>query len=129
MAQFSEFSKNNLKNAHPKLRKVFNEVIKNYDCRVLCSIRDESTQNRLYNEGKSKLMFPDSKHNAEPSLAVDVVPYPIDWNDINRFMYFGGYVKGVAHSMGIAIRWGGDWDSDNEFTDQTFMDYPHFELI
>lgn len=129
MAKFSEFSKNNLKNAHPKLRKVLHEVIKNYDCRVLCSNRGEAEQNRLYNEGKSKLEFPDSKHNAEPSLAVDVVPYPIDWNDIDRFMHFGGYVSAVADSLGIKVRWGGDWDGDFDFNDQSFIDYPHFELI
>ena len=129
MAKFSEFSKNNLKDAHPKLRKVFNEVIKNYDCRVLCSHRGEGEQNKLYDEGRSKLMFPDSKHNAEPSLAVDVVPYPIDWNNIDRFMHFGGYVKAVGDSMNISIRWGGDWDEDFDFNDQSFNDYPHFELI
>lgn len=129
MANFSDFSKTNLSSANKKLQKLFNEVIKNYDCRVICSLRSEDEQNRLYNEGKSKLEFPDSKHNASPSLAVDVVPYPIDWDDIDRFVHFGGYVMGVADNLNINIRWGGDWDGDNDLGDQSFIDYPHFELI
>jgi hypothetical protein len=61
-------------------------------------------------------------------LAVDVAPYPVDWNDKERFYYFAGFVKGVASSLGISIRWGGDWNSDNNLKNQTFFDLPHFEL-
>ena len=57
-----------------------------------------------------------------------LAPYPIDWNDKERFYFFAGYVKGIASQMGIELRWGGDWDSDNQLHDQTFMDLPHFEL-
>jgi hypothetical protein len=31
--------------------------------------------------------------------------------------------------MGIAIRWGGDWDQDGFVADERFLDMPHFELI
>ena len=41
---------------------------------------------------------------------------------------FAGYVQGVAEQLGIKIRWGGDWDSDFDFKDQTFNDLVHFEL-
>ncbi len=34
----------------------------------------------------------------------------------------------AAHDLGIELRWGGDWDRDAEFDDQTFNDLPHFEL-
>jgi len=129
MAKFGKKSTEQLSNAHPKLQQVFTEVIKNYDCSVLQSVRGEAEQNEAYRRGVSKLKYPDSKHNSEPSLAVDVVPYPIDWNNIDRFIHFTGYVKGVADSMNIKIRCGCDWDGDNDMTDQTFMDYPHFELI
>ena len=64
-----------------------------------------------------------------PSLAIDAAPSPIDWNDRERFFYFAGVVKGVAEEMGIKIRWGGDWDGDNDFDDQTFDDLVHFELV
>ena len=33
----------------------------------------------------------------------------------------------VAAGLDIEIRWGGDWDGDNEFTDQSFDDLVHFE--
>ena len=62
-------------------------------------------------------------------MAVDVCPYPIDWNNKERFYHFAGYVKGIADSMGIKIRWGGDWDGDTVFDDQSFHDLPHFELL
>jgi len=65
---------------------------------------------------------------ASPARAVDVVPYPIDWDDREGFYAFGGFVKGVASQKGIKIRWGGDWDSDNDLHDQNFIDLPHFEL-
>jgi peptidoglycan L-alanyl-D-glutamate endopeptidase CwlK len=120
MAKFSKFSKNNLKGADPRLQKLFNEVIKGYDCRVICSVRGKEEQNRLVKEGKSQLIFPKSKHNKTPSLAVDVIPYPVDWNDIDRFIHFGGYVQGVADTLGIKITWGGNWKS--------FKDYPHYQL-
>ena len=48
---------------------------------------------------------------------------------IKRWYSFGGYVKGVGISMGIEIRWGGDWDGDFVFKDQTFNDLPHFEEV
>lgn len=68
-------------------------------------------------------------HNKTPSLAVDVAPWPIDWNDKNRFYHFAGRVQGIAQMFNIKIRWGGDWDSDNDLKDQNFYDLPHFELV
>lgn len=127
--RFSRLSKKHLEESHPLLQELFSEVIKVINCRVIEGERTKEEQNRLYAAGKSKLKWPRSKHNSTPSLAVDVVPYPIDWRDYKRFYYFAGIVKGIAYSMDINIRWGGDWDSDNDFEDQSFHDLPHFELI
>ena len=70
----------------------------------------------------------ESKHL--DGLAVDIAPHPIDWEDIKRFTYLAGIVVGIAHSMDIPIRWGGNWDRDNEIlSDQKFDDCPHFELV
>jgi peptidoglycan L-alanyl-D-glutamate endopeptidase CwlK len=107
---------------------LFYEVINDFDCIVLEGYRNEEAQNRYFEEGKSKLRYPHSKHNKQPSLAVDIAPYPVDWNDRERFYYFAGYVKATAAQMGIPLRWGGDWDSDTFVHDQTFFDLPHFEL-
>ena len=34
--------------------------------------------------------------------------------------------KGLVHHK---IRWGGNWDGDGQFSDQTLFDFGHFELI
>ena len=130
MASFSSFSRQNLRTCHPSLVLVFEEVVKQFDCRVTCGHRSETDQMKAYHEGRSTKQWPESKHNRIPSLAVDVVPYPVDWEDVERFYLFAGYVKGIAHGKyDIKIRWGGDWDSDTEVHDQTFFDLPHFEVI
>lgn len=110
------------------LQQLFTEVVKTYDCTVLEGHRNEADQNAAFESGKSKLKFPDGKHNGVPSLAVDVAPYPIDWNNTKRFYHFAGYVQGIAKMKGIKIRWGGDWDKDYDLDDQTFNDLVHFEL-
>ena len=75
-----------------------------------------------------------SKHNSYPSKAVDIAPYPIDWNNRKRFILLGGYVEGIAKMLkekGIIdsnIVWGADWDSDNYMNDHTFIDLPHFQV-
>jgi peptidoglycan L-alanyl-D-glutamate endopeptidase CwlK len=128
MPHFSERSMKKLETCDPSLQTLFNEVIKNFDCTVLCGHRGEEEQNEAYHSRRSKKPWPQSKHNKLPSDAVDVAPYPINWNDEERFYYFAGYVQGVASQMGIKIRFGGDWDSDTEVDDQDFNDLPHFEL-
>lgn len=129
MCKFSERSKENLRECHPDLQLLFMRVISVFDCAVIEGFRSEAEQNKAYHAGKSKLKWPQSKHNQVPSRAVDVVPYPVDWNDRERFVYMAGIVKGIASEMGISIRWGGDWDSDNDLNDQSFHDLPHFELL
>lgn len=129
MPRWSRESHDELATCHPELQAVFNTVIHTFDCRVLDGSRSEAEQEEAYRTRRSKLRFPFSKHNTSPSLAVDVGPYPIDWNDIERHYYFAGYVMGVASQLGIELRWGGDWDRDTEVDDQTFFDLVHFELV
>jgi peptidoglycan L-alanyl-D-glutamate endopeptidase CwlK len=125
---FSKRSLEKLDACHPDLQRLFKEVVKHFDCTILCGHRGEGEQNEAYHSGRSKLKFPESKHNGMPSDAVDVAPYPIDWNDKERFYYFAGVAKGIATMMDIPLRWGGDWDSDTQVHDQTFFDLPHYEL-
>lgn len=130
MPTFSSFSRQNLRSCHPSLVLVFEEVIKHFDCRVTCGHRSEEDQMKAYHESRSTKQWPESKHNRVPSMAVDVIPYPVDWEDIERFYHFAGWVKGIAQGKyDIKIRWGGDWDSDTEVHDQTFFDLPHYEVI
>ncbi len=129
MPKFSQSSQAKLDTCHNDLRKVFARVIKTFDCTVLEGHRGKVLQDKYFNEGKSKVKFPNGRHNAAPSMAVDVAPYPIDWTDRERFHLFAGFVLGTAISMGVKLRWGGDWDMDWEVNDNRFDDFPHFELI
>jgi peptidoglycan L-alanyl-D-glutamate endopeptidase CwlK len=112
-----------------RLQKVLNEVIKYVDCSIIEGHRSGERQNKLFEEGRTKVKYPYGRHNSNPSRAVDVVPYPIDWDDRERFHLFAGFVIGIAQSMGIKLRWGGDWNMNFEVDDNKFDDFPHFELI
>lgn len=127
MPEFGRKSKEQLSTCHPDLQKIFNEVIKYYDCTVIEGHRSDEDQLIAFNSGKSKIKS-GGKHNQNPSLAVDVAPWPVDWKDKNRFYHFAGFVQGIAKMLNIKVRWGGDWDSDNDLKDQSFYDLPHFEL-
>lgn len=130
MPAFGKTSRTRLDTCHPDLQRLFGDVVQIFDCTILHGRRGEEEQNRLYMEGRTKVHFPNSKHNRLPSMAVDAAPWPVpDWQDEKAFYFFAGVVKGIARSMGITIRWGGDWDSDNDLNDQTFNDLLHFELI
>ena len=126
--KFGKTSKKNLESCDKRLQDVFNEVIKHVDCSVLEGSRSEERQNKLFKEGKTKVQYPNGRHNAYPSMAVDVTPYPVDWNDRERQTLFAGFVIGIARSMGISLRWGGDWDMDFKVMDNRFDDFPHFEI-
>ena len=119
MPKFGRKSKERLATCDPRLQEVFNEVIKYIDCSVLEGHRGKERQNKLCDEGKSQVRFPDGRHNAMPSRAVDVTPYPVDWDDRERQTLFAGFVLG----------WGGDWDMDFQVMDNRFDDFPHFEVI
>ena len=128
MPRFGKSSKKRLLTCDDRLQKVFNEVIKHVDCSVLEGHREKDRQNKLYEEGKTKVKYPNGRHNRQPSSAVDVTPYPVDWKDRERQTLFAGFVIGVASQMGINLRWGGDWDQDFQVVDNRFDDFPHFEL-
>jgi len=128
MPKFGRKSRERLSTCNDALQKVFNEVIKHVDCSILEGHRSKDRQNKLYEEGKTKVKYPDGRHNRQPSSAVDVTPYPVDWKDRERQTLFAGFVIGVASQMGIKLRWGGDWDQDFQVVDNRFDDFPHFEL-
>jgi len=128
MPKFGTTSQERLYSCHSDLIRLFEAVVVRFDCTVLEGHRGKEKQDNYYKGGKSKVQWPDGKHNSYPSEAVDVVPYPVDWQDRERFHYFGGFVLGMATAMGIKIRWGGDWDMDTQVKDNKFDDLPHFEL-
>lgn len=120
MPIFSKRSLTNLKTCHPDLQKVAHEAIKRFDFTVIEGHRGKEDQNKAFAEGKSKLKWPDSKHNRRPSSAFDAVPVPLDWNDTQSFHDMAHHMKEAAKRVGVKIKWGGDFTN--------FFDGPHFEL-
>jgi peptidoglycan L-alanyl-D-glutamate endopeptidase CwlK len=129
MPSFGTESRKRLNTCHADLQEICELVIPNYDFTVLEGFRSSTRQDDLFRQGKSKLHGGQSKHNNDPSLAVDIAPYPIDWENPKRFYLLSGFMFQAASQLGIDLRWGGDWDGDWIHTDQSFHDLPHFELV
>lgn len=135
MLSFGTDSLQKLNTCHADLQTLFHEVIKYFPCKVIAGNRNKADQDKAFTEKKSKLQFPNSKHNSMPSMAADVMPFPVDWNDTNRMRYFAGYVMGIAAllkeqgKMAFSVRYGGDWDRDTQLKDNVFNDMVHFELV
>ena len=135
MPKFSSDSFSKLSTCHPDLQVLFYEVIKNFDCQILEGYRNQEDQEAAFASGNTKLHFPNGKHNHQPSMAVDVSPYPVDWKNAPRFYWFAGYVMGIAQKlkdegkMTHAIRYGGDWNGDDNIDNDSFKDLVHFELV
>lgn len=128
---YSSRSQSRLASCDPRLQQVFARAADFWDIQIIEGHRSTRRQRQLFMAGKSKIdgVTRKGKHNHEPSLAVDAAPYPIDWEDTERFYQFGWGIVGLAASMGIKLRWGGDWDGDGETADQTFNDLVHFEVV
>ena len=130
MYSFGSTSQERLEQLDIRLQDILKEAIKFYDFSIITGYRNKEEQEKMFNQGKSKLRYPKSKHNQNPSKAVDIAPYPIDWNDTNRFVYLAAIIQYIAFSKGVKIRWGGNSDMDNDIIkDQTFNDLLHFEIV
>ena len=99
------------------------------DLTVLEGHRTLDRQKELFDAGKSKIdgISKKGKHNYSPSLAVDIAPYPIDWDNTLQFNIMAGLMFAAAAELGIAMRWGGSWNGKFD-KDQNFQDLLHFEL-
>ena len=60
--------------------------------------------------------------------AVDLVPYPVDWNDLKKFDAIAQAMLQAAKELSIPIRWGADWDNDGKPRERGESDSPHFEI-
>ena len=128
MPIFSKSSLRKLETCDERLLLVCNKAIKIYDFSVLCGYRGKEDQEAAFINGKSKLHYPQSKHNRLPSLAVDIAPFPIVWDNRERFVMLAGIMLGIASSENISLRWGGDWNRNMDLDDESFNDLLHFEL-
>ena len=96
MPRFGSKSRDRLATCDKRLQDIANEVIKHTDCTILCGHRNEADQNAAVAKGNSKATYPNGRHNAYPSLALDISPYPVDWEDYERFTLFAGFFLGIA---------------------------------
>ena len=139
MPSFSKNSKIKLDTCDVLIMHLFYKIVENYDCTIISGHRTPEEQFELFKNGREEIngtwvvknrfeivtkcdgFIKSSDHNCYPSKAVDVMPYPIDWDDIPRIKEFAAYVKGFAANLGIPILWGGDWKGK-------FVDRPHWYL-
>lgn len=129
MAKFSKKSLAVLQTCDNSLQEICFEAIKILDFSVISGHRGEDEQAQLLKQGKTKAKYMESKHNYSPSLAVDIAPYPVDWNDKERFYILAGIMIAIAHSKGVKLRWGGDWNMNWNLKDNKFNDLGHFEIL
>lgn len=125
MYKWSKTSEQRRKGVHPILMRVTDRAL-GYGILDLTippygGLRNLSDQKKLVDRGASKTL--NSLHRVQPETgfghAIDVVPYPIDWNDLERFKLMGTLMFKAAMEEGVIIEWGGHWN---------WKDYPHFQL-
>lgn len=129
MPTFSTLSEQRLETCDVRLQAILKEAIRHVDFTVLCGFRGPDEQEDAFRTGRSKVRWPNSKHNRKPSVAVDLAPYPVDWTDTARFARLAGYIERIAHEQGVKLRWGGDFDMDGRTAGEKLVDMPHLEII
>lgn len=129
MFSFGKTSQQRKATCDKRLQEIVDEAIKLTDFTILCGHRTKEEQAQAFKDGTSKLQFPRSKHNAFPSRAIDVAPFPINWKNRERFYYLAGVIMTIAQAKGIRLRWGGDFNMDGDKTTNDKWDLPHFELL
>lgn len=146
MNRYSPQSEGRLSTCHPDIKKVFRKVLESFDHSIECGWRDEQAQNKAVADGRSKTPWPKSKHNSSPSDAVDAMPWPYSYADIEgrsgaavqyraliRCGMFIGTVLAVADELyargeiSAPLTSGVDWDNDRDIAETAFMDVPHFQ--
>jgi peptidoglycan L-alanyl-D-glutamate endopeptidase CwlK len=69
-----------------------------------------------------------SNHNRLPSWALDVAHLQADgsvkWDNAALLLF-----SRLMRAADVRVTWGGDWDRDGQTADETFHDWPHFELV
>lgn len=135
--QWSQRSRQLLEGLCPELRRVVDRALgfRVLDLTIVETVRSRERQEQLFADGKSRVQWPYSKHNVTTqhplARAVDVAPCVggrLSW-DSRHCLVMAGIVLAAAKAEGVHVRWGGNWDEDDEpITDQDFQDLVHFEL-
>lgn len=139
MFRLSSKSASKLAGVHPDLELIVRRAIElsDQDFVVLEGVRTPERQRELYAQGRSKpgkkvTWTLISNHFVQPDgygHAVDLVPFPVDWDDTRKFDRIADAMFQAARELGMHIRWGADWDRDGKFRESGESDSPHFEIV
>ena len=105
--------------------------ISEVDFTVLEGVRTLERQRELYAQGRTapgKIVTWTMKSKHIEGKAVDLVPYPLDWNDIEKFNKIKDAMFQAARELDVNLRWGADWDGDGNYREKGEYDSPHFEI-
>ena len=125
MFKLSQKSLDRLVGVNPDLIRVVKRAIElsPIDFAVVQGVRTQDEQNALYEQGRTKpgkivTWTKDSKHVG--GKAVDLCPFPIDWEDTVKFDKIAVAMLQAAKELGVKITWGGSWVKSK--------DRPHFQI-
>lgn len=105
--------------------------ISEVDFTVLEGVRTLERQRELYAQGRTapgKIVTWTMKSRHIEGKAVDLVPYPLDWNDIEKFNKIKDAMFQAAKELDVNLRWGADWNGNGEYREKGEYDSPHFEI-
>ncbi len=126
MANFNHRSMGNLSQCHPKLVKIAYRVIERYDHSIITGHRGDAEQTKKFVEGYSMVEWPNSRHNKQPSAALDAIPYPKGYGASDReFVELAAHYMKAAKEEGVELIWGGFFLDKNG---KLFFDAGHFHL-
>lgn len=129
MPTFGQRSRKALDTCDDDIQMVLEGAIKHVDFSIIWGWRGMEEQNEAFNAGRSRNRWPTSKHNATPSIACDIVPYPGGYDaSYKQFFEMATYILAVASELGVSLRWGGHWKN---YTGQGEYDrdWAHFEKL
>lgn len=137
--RFSSRSLGNLVGVHPDLVAVVRKALTltPVDFMVIEGVRTPERQKELYAQGRTKpgrkvTWTLKSNHFVNPKSgfghAVDLLPAPYDWREVGPFNQLGDAMMRAASELGVAIRWGADWNRNGKPREKGETDSPHFEL-
>lgn len=139
MFKLGTLSLKRLEGLHPDLDAVVRRAIEltEQDFTVLEGVRTPQRQRELYAQGRTRpgrvvTWTLQSRHFPGPDgfgRAVDLCPYPVDWNSPAKFDAIAKAMFEAAKELEVEIRWGADWDRDGNPRERGESDSPHFELV
>jgi len=120
---FGKRSERNMIGLYPNYVKLLRHALARgvMDFAVIDGVRTLEYQKDLYAQGRTKpgkivTWTLNSKHLVQPDgygHAFDIVPYPVDWDDEERFIQLNDLIMSSAKMLDIPIDWGYDlWGTD-----------------